>query len=313
MPLPRVTVRGLQALLAVYEEQSFSRAAEREHATQSGMSSQLKNLETTLGTPLIVRGRGEMTLTPTGQLAYAHGRDILRRLFELEERVAQMRGLVTGTIRLGVIPALTRAVLPRAMELFHADYPGVEITVFEEYSFSLMRRVAEGEIDCAAVPAGDILPGLRASFLASDREVLVARARSEPGRPHLAPVRPTDLSGLEFVLPSSINVRRKALETYFRAHGVEIGAVLEMDAMLGTIELVGTSDWCTILPTAICVPDLAGQVRTLHPIVDPPIHTNYVVVQKAEKAPTHAMEGIIAHFQTAAGAIRAEWDDAVSA
>ena len=52
MPLPKVTIRGLQALLAVYEEQSFSRAADRENATQSGMSTQVKKLETTLDTKL---------------------------------------------------------------------------------------------------------------------------------------------------------------------------------------------------------------------------------------------------------------------
>ena len=82
MPLPKVTIRGLQALIAVYEEQSFSRAAERENATQSGMSTQVKNLEEALGTRLLTRKRGTAELTPAGRIVYDAGRKALHRLYD---------------------------------------------------------------------------------------------------------------------------------------------------------------------------------------------------------------------------------------
>lgn len=312
MAPPRVTIRGIQALLAVFEEQSFSRAAERENATQSGMSSQLKNLEMTLGAPLLVRGRGTMQLTPAGELAYAQGREIVRQLFELEEEIARLNGATTGTIRLGVIPTLTRAVLPRAMDVFHAEFPGISVTVLEEYSYSLMRRVVTGELDCAAVPAGGLLPGLRATFLAADQEVLVTRAGHQTDRSHLTPVRPADLSGLDLIVPSPSNVRRQELDTYFTSHGVRLANMFEMDAMLGTLELVASSDWCTILPSAICYPDRTGAVRALHPLIDPPIQTNYVIVEKAEKASGFAVQLLMDQLTKAADAVLAEWAGPVS-
>lgn len=308
MPLPRITIRSLQALLAVYEEQSFSRAAERENATQSGMSTQVKKLETLLGTPLLTRGKGTLDLTPAGEIAYERGRHILKALFELEEKLDSLERSVSGSIRVGVIPTLTRAVLPRALGRFRAAYPDVEVSVIEEYSFSLMRRVAMGELDWAAVPAGDLLSGLKATYLASDTEVLAVPPGALPDHPNLRPVKPRELTGLNLILPSSINVRRRGLEQYFSSHGVEPGEVMDMDAMLGTLELIAGGDWCAILPAAICHNDLAGDRRKLHPLVDPPIRTDYVIVHKAEKALSRAADLLFEDLKSAAMELRQDWD-----
>lgn len=311
MPMPKITIRSLQALLAVYEEQSFSRAAERENATQSGMSTQVKKLETLLGTELLSRGKGEMELTPSGEIVYERGRHILQALFDLEQKVASLDRGVSGTIRLGVIPTLTRAVLPRAMGRFRAAYPDVEVSVIEEYSFSLTRRVAMGELDWAAVPAGDLLSGLKATYLASDTEVLAVPPEVLPDLAHLAPVGPADLNGLNLILPSSINVRRRGLEQYFSSHDVSPGEVMDMDAMLGTLELIAGGGWSAILPAAICHTDLPGVRRKLHPLVDPPIRTDYVIVQKAEKALGRAAELMFEELRAAALEVREEWDRTV--
>lgn len=309
MPLPKVTIRGLQALLAVYEEQSFSRAADRENATQSGMSTQVKKLETTLDTPLLTRGKGALELTPAGEIVYERGRQVLKSLFELEKRIDALEHSVSGTIRLGVIPTLTRAVLPLAMGRFRAAYPEVEVAVIEEYSFSLMRRVATGELDWAAVPAGGLLSGLKATYLGTDSEVLAVPPGLLRDRPHLSPVRPSDLSGLNLILPSSINVRRRGLDQFFSSHNVELGEVMDMDAMLGTLELIAGGGWCAVLPAAICHTDLGGQRRKLHPLTDPPIRTDYVIVQKAEKALSQAAELMFAELRTAAMEIRKDWEN----
>lgn len=308
MPLPKITVRSLKALLAVYEEQSFSLAAERENATQSGMSTQVKKLEEALGTQLLLRGRGEIDLTPAGRLLYGHGQGILRDLFTLEENIAALDSDVAGEIRCGIIPTLTRAVLPHAIEALRTDHPRIRVTVIEEYSFSLMQRVLTGDLDCAAVPAGDILNGLTATYLGRDSEVLVAPATFRPDLPTLSPVRPKDLDDLKLILPSSINVRRRALDTYFASHQVTLSESMDMDAMLGTLELIAASDWCAVLPSALVMPDIRTQRRKLHPLTDPPIFTEYVLVQKAERA-LHQPAALFAEvLATSAKSVRTEWE-----
>lgn len=307
MASPKINIRSLQALIAVYEEQSFSRAAERENATQSGMSTQVKNLEISLGAPLLERRRGSADLTPVGRVVYEDGRRILRSLYELERKAEEIRGSVTGTIRFGIIPSLTRSVLPGAMQRFRADYRQVDVSVLEEYSFSLMRKVAKGELDCAVVPAGEVLNGLTAKFIATDHEVLFGATNILPARPHLAPVRPEDLNGLKLIMPSPRNIRRRWLDNYFEAHNVTIHEVLEMDAMLATLEFVTRTDWCAVLPSVLCHKDIRGENRKLHPLSEPGIATDYIVVQKSEKALSRAADIFLEYLRKEVERLLSEW------
>ena len=70
-------------------------------------------------------------------------------------------------------------------------------------------------------------------------------------------VRLADCAPLKIVVPGPDNIRRRNLETYFQTHGVEVDAMMEMDAMIGTLEFVARSDWVTVLPSLISVNDIA--------------------------------------------------------
>jgi hypothetical protein len=72
----------------------------------------------------------------------------------------------------------------------------------------------------------------------------------------LTPLRLAKCRPSKIVVPGPDNIRRRNLETYFQAHGVEIAAMLEMDAMIATLEFVARSDWVTILPSVISVNDI---------------------------------------------------------
>ena len=103
MKFPRIKIRALQAFIAVYEEQSFSRAAQRENTTQSGMSMQVKSLEDVLETQLLIRERKKFLLTPEGEIIYREGQSILKSLISMEQSVREMRSRVGGLVRIGMI------------------------------------------------------------------------------------------------------------------------------------------------------------------------------------------------------------------
>lgn len=309
MPLPTISLRGLQAFIAVYEEQSFSRAAVRENATQSGMSTQVKTLELRLGAELLNRDRKKFTLTPAGQIVYREGQAILKALRATEARVKELRAEVAGMVKFGMIPSLTRSVLKPALEEFNADHPGVELSLLEEYSYSLMRRVLDGEIEFAMVPAGDLPAGLTARFVARDREMLVSRPGTLPGAEHLAPISIAALAGGRLIVPSRLNIRRRGIDSLLQAHGVHLAETMEMDGMLATLELVAASDWMAILPSAICHPDRDGRARQLNVIADPPMSLDYVIVEKSDAPPGRAAhllaDCLIRHTHD----ILDDWDD----
>jgi LysR family nitrogen assimilation transcriptional regulator len=288
MTYPSIKIRALQAFIAVFEEQSFSRAAERENTTQSGMSTQVKGLELILGTPLLIRERKKFMLTPAGKIVYREGQSILKALMATEKSVLEMKGNVAGLVRFGMIPSLTRSVLIPALAQFKTEFPEVELSLLEEYSFSLMRRVLDGELDFALVPSTDLPNGLTGKFVGHDREMLVSSATANTGHKHMEEVSLSSLAGARLIVPSRLNVRRKRIDTLLNTHGIHVAETLEMDGMLGTLEMIGATDWVAILPWAICYPDRSGSVRRLNPIKDPPIRLDYVLVEKSEAAAPQA-------------------------
>ena len=309
MPIPKISVRGLQAFIAVYEEQSFSRAALRENATQSGISTQVKNLELKLGTPLLTRERKHYALTPAGEKVYREGQGILRALLSTEAAVKEMNDDVLGHVRFGLIPSLTRSILRPSLEQFKTEYPQVELTFLEEYSYSLLRRVLNGDLDFALVPAGDIPPGLTARFVARDREMIIGPRDALLDFPHLASAPLRALSGARLIVPTLQNVRRKKIEMELNSHNIWPSEIIEMDGMLGTLEMVADGGWHAILPSALCHNDANGKMRKLNVISDPPMSFDYVMVVKTETAMPNAAKLLAEQITAQTNAVVADWDD----
>jgi LysR family nitrogen assimilation transcriptional regulator len=309
MSFPRIKIRALQAFIAVYEEQSFSRAAERENTTQSGMSTQVKGLELALDTPLLIRERKKFVLTPEGEVIYREGQNILKALLATEKTVREMQGSISGLVRFGMIPSLTRSALIPALDQFKAEFPAVELSLLEEYSHSLMRRVLNGELDFAMVPSTELPQGLTGKFVGRDQEFIVSNPALSIDHEHLKDAPLSALSGARLIVPSRLNVRRKSLDMLLNTHGVHLAERLEMDGMLATLEMVAATDWVAILPGAICHPDIDGTVRRLNPIIEPPVGLDYILVQKTETAPSRAaqlLSNCLIHHVTT---IMADWSN----
>jgi DNA-binding transcriptional LysR family regulator len=309
MAYPAIKIRALQAFVAVYEEQSFSRAAERENTTQSGMSTQVKGLELTLGVPLLIRDRRQFLLTPEGELVYREGQSILKALMATENAVKEMKGSVGGLVRFGMIPSLTRSVLIPALDQFKADCPDVELSLLEEYSYSLMRRVLDAELDFALVPSTDLPSGLTGTFVGQDREMLVSNSNTQSDYGHLEQAPLSSLAGAKLIVPSGLNVRRKQIDMLLNTHGIHLADLLEIDGMLATLEMVGATDWVAILPSALCHPDKNGIIRRLNPIKDPPLSFDYILVEKAEAAPPRAAQLLADCLTQHIAHILSDWSD----
>ncbi len=307
MTMPKISIRALRAFIAVYEEQSFSRAAKRENATQSGMSTQVRNLELRLDADLLVRQRKKFALTPAGQIVYAEGQAILKRLIAIEKTVEEMGSAPAGLVRFGMIPTLTRSVLGAALEGFRQDASGVELSLVEEYSGSLLNRVMAGEIEFAVVPAGELPAGLTARFIGRDHEMLLSAPGQLAGFAHMAQVPLGALEGQRLIVPSAQNVRRNRIEAALKAHGVHLADMMEMDGMLATIEIIAQSHWVAILPSAICHADRGGAARWLNPICDPPMTLDYVIVQKAEMTLSRAARLLADRIAQSTADIIADW------
>jgi DNA-binding transcriptional LysR family regulator len=167
-------LRQLEYLVAVAEEANFTRAAERVHISQSGVSAQIRQLERELGVELIDRSGRVATLTQAGRSAIAHARSALASADAVRDAVNDIAALVRGRLSVGMLPACTVKPLFEALATFHQDYPGVEITLAEDSADRLVDAVRTGVIDLALVATAlsrpDDVDGLT---IASDRLVAI--------------------------------------------------------------------------------------------------------------------------------------------
>lgn len=281
-------LRQLRFLVAVYEERSFTAAARRANATQSGLSMQIKDLEERLGVRLFDRSSTGVTPTPAGEKLYRRATGILREVSAIQNDVEALSGQVTGTVNAGMMPTFARAVLAPVINRFSAEYPHIEVKVTEAYSSVLSGEVASEALDFAIVPPGRDLPGIRAEHVDTDVEVFV----TQPGtaRIHLDPIDLSKCGPLKMALPGPSNVRRQKIDTYLKTYGVQIEKILELDSMMATLDLVARSDWTTILPGCLCLPDIDRQNRKLHPIVDPPLTVDYIQIEPVSQRQSPAAQ-----------------------
>ena len=170
-------LRQLEYFVAVAEAANFTRAAERVHISQSGVSAQVKQLEAELGAELFDRSARAARLTPAGAAALPHARAALAAAARTRQAVDDVTGLVRGRLTVGMIMGCTVTPLFDALAGFHREHPGVEIALHEENSDVLIESVRSGGQDLALVGvAGDPPAGLSSEVIVSEGLVAVVPA-----------------------------------------------------------------------------------------------------------------------------------------
>jgi DNA-binding transcriptional LysR family regulator len=309
--MARIALQQIRAVIAVCEEGSFTRAAQRENATQSGISHHVAAVERVLGVRLFERSHSGVIPTPAGLRYYRRCVEAVGLLEQANEEARSLANNVTGDLRIGLMPTFTRAVLPPTLEDFVPRFPDVRLHIVEGYSGVLTDMVLADELDFAIVPAFEGRLGLKSRLLARDREILISGPAR--GLPRLAPVRLAEVKPLKMVVPGRQNVRRRNLETYLQATGVEIEALLEMDAMIGTLEFVARSDWVTVLPSLISVKEIDGGELIVNPIVDPPLYAEFVIIEPARRTLSAQARLFLERFEAEIEHMRLVWEAAIAA
>ncbi|MEU6867904.1 LysR family transcriptional regulator [Streptomyces sp. NPDC046876] len=144
-----IEARHLRVLRAVAATGSFSAAARELGCTQPAVSQQMKALEQSAGTPLIVRAGREMRLTQAGAALVRHAAGILAGLTAAEEEVAAIAGLRAGRVRLVSFPSGSSTLVPTALAAMRAEHPGTRISLVEAEPPRSVEMLRDGDCDVA--------------------------------------------------------------------------------------------------------------------------------------------------------------------
>ncbi|MFE3494937.1 LysR family transcriptional regulator [Streptomyces sp. NPDC059175] len=170
-----IEARHLRVLRAVAATGSFSAAARELGCTQPAVSQQMKALEASVGTPLLIRTGREMRLTQAGEVLVRHAAGVLAGLTAAEEEVAAIAGLRAGRVRLVSFPSGSSTLVPAALAALRAAHPGTRVSLVEAEPPRSEEMLREGDCDVALAfrygPGGAEWEDLVVTPLLSDRLV----------------------------------------------------------------------------------------------------------------------------------------------
>ncbi|MGW3180652.1 LysR family transcriptional regulator [Kitasatospora sp. NPDC001119] len=144
-----IEARHLRVLRAVARTGSFSAAARELGCTQPAISQQMKALEKSVDTPLVVRSGRGMQLSEAGRVLLKHATGILAGLSAAEEEVAAIAGLRAGRVRLVSFPTASSTLVPPAVARLRDSHPGVRVSLVEAEPPESLAMLRGGECEIA--------------------------------------------------------------------------------------------------------------------------------------------------------------------
>jgi DNA-binding transcriptional LysR family regulator len=191
-------LKHLYNFVAIAEERSFTRAAERLWVAQPGLSAQIRRLEAELGVRLFERHARGVDLTDAGELFLDRARVALTAAEDARATGRDLAAGVVGSLRVGVSMSARSSLTQRLLETFTRERPQVEVTVVEAYGGVVVRDLGDRRLDAAVVPAAFATPELRRQPLPTEPLVVavgLAHRLAGPG-----PLMIGELDGEELIV-----------------------------------------------------------------------------------------------------------------
>jgi LysR family hydrogen peroxide-inducible transcriptional activator len=141
--------RQLDYILAVHQLGHFGKAAEMCYVSQATLSAMIRKLEDELDITIFDRSRGQVLLTDQGREVLKSARVIINNMEQLKQLKSTLKGRLSGTLRLGVIPTVAPLLLPSVIKPFMSKYPDVKLEVKEATTDQLLSDLETNQLDGA--------------------------------------------------------------------------------------------------------------------------------------------------------------------
>jgi DNA-binding transcriptional LysR family regulator len=186
-------LRHLRYFVAIAEEGSFTRAAERLWVAQPGLSTQIRRLEAELGVQLFERHTRGVELTEAGELFLERARVALAAAEAAGATGRDLEAGVIGSLRLGIATGASWRPTSNLLQTFSRERPRVELTVLEAYGGTLWRELRDGRLDAMIAPVGHAAADPRTLGLGTAPWVVLVGTRHRLAG--IGPVAADDLDG----------------------------------------------------------------------------------------------------------------------
>ncbi|WP_029354578.1 LysR family transcriptional regulator [Bosea sp. 117] len=259
-------VRQMHYLVALAREKHFGRAAEACHVSQPTLSAGIRKLEQELGVPIVVRGHRFIGFTTEGERVLGWARQIAADYENLRQERAETGGALSGTLRLGVIPA-TMPAAPLLLAPFRARHPQVKVQMLSMSSAAIQRGLDELDLDAGITYLeNEPLSHVRRIDLYRERYVFVTRSDGKLAR--RATIGWVEAAAEPLCLLTQDMQNRRILDQVLHNAGIASQPVVETNSFTGIWAFVRRGGCASIVPLA-CLRGLGRDDLVGIPLVEP--------------------------------------------
>lgn len=259
-----MNLRFLRVFAAVAEHESFSRAAETLGITQPAASRAVAELEHELRLPLIERVARGARLTDAGAALLQHARVIFGAEEAAADELARLRGLRTGTLRLGASTTIATYVLPELLAAFHRDHPSVQLVVTSANTHDVAARLTEHRLDIALVEGPVHDSRITSQPWRDDELVVVAGVHHPLATQRRVSIR--DLAMQLFIVREPGSGTREVVESALRRHRLVPRRTLEVGSTEAIKRTVAAGLGIAILSSTAVQSEIATGALAILPV-----------------------------------------------
>ncbi len=286
----------LKVFCDVVETKSFSTAASQNFVTQSAVSQQVRMLEERYGRRLLERTRGNVQLTPAGEVLYQASKEIVQRYQEMESLLQASAKVVGGTVRVATVHSIGLYELSSSLKRYLKAFPQVHLQLEYSRSSKIYEDAFRGNIDLGIVAYPSRRPGITILPFRQDRLVLVAPP-THPLAKHkqvsLKKLAGEPLVGYERDIPT-----RRETDRMLRRYGVEVRYVMELDNIETIKRVVEIGHGLAILPEPAVKPEVKGKTLAVVQLADEVFLRPLGIIHRQGKHFSPAAEKFIEFLRT---------------
>lgn len=281
-------IESFKVFCDLAESESFTKAAQINGVTQSAVSQQISALERTFKSLLIERSKKKFRLTREGQVLYDYSKQIMQTYDSLQNKLAELKDIISGTIRVATIYSIGLHELPPHLKKFMKAYPTVNIHVEYRRANQVYDDVLSNVVDLGLV-----------AYPTKDSKIEIVPLRKEPlvlichpNHPFakLKAVKLKQLAdqkviGFEPDIPT-----RKALDKILKEHGVEVRHVMEFDNVETVKRAVEIDAGISVVPLGTVTQETNKQTLASVSIEDGDFYRPLAAIYKKNKVLSPAMK-----------------------
>lgn len=255
----------LEHFLAVVDEGSFTRAAERVFRTQPAVSASIKKLEQTLGSPLFARDTTELALTAEGKALVASARKMLKLRDDTVGQIRKIRNVSSGSLSIAAHESAAAYILPKPVRQYLKSFPQIRIGIERQRTEDIPGSVMDREVDIGFVKAPPPLHGLCSLHVHSDQLILIASPRHRlAGRRNLTV---NDLRDEPFILHHKCSTTEQILRV-FETSNVRCNIAAELWSFENVKDFVVNDVGLAIIPGICAAQELQAKTLVRLPVRD---------------------------------------------